>query len=201
MSKKVLILSASPRKGGNSDLLCDQFAKGAEEAGHQVEKLRVQEKKIAPCLACYGCRNTGVCVQKDDMAEILEKMVKADVLVLATPVYFYSMDGQLKTLIDRTLPRYTEIRDKEVYLFGTAGFGGDAAYFDQVLGRVEQNLNNSNRLVGTYMCQGKMPPAVRARYEAMPESPRRTAMLENFDRALAHPDEQDLAKLRAAVEA
>ena len=130
MSKKVLILSASPRKGGNSDLLCDQFAKGAEEAGHQVEKLRVQEKKIAPCLACYGCRNTGVCVQKDDMAEILEKMAKADVLVLATPVYFYSMDGQLKTLIDRTLPRYTEIRDKEVYFIATAaaGRGGHGAH-------------------------------------------------------------------------
>ena len=104
MAKKVLILSASPRKGGNSDLLCDQFAKGAEEAGHQVEKIRVQEKKIAPCLACYGCRNTGVCVQKDDMAAILDKLVEADVLVLATPVYFYSMDGQLKTLIDRTCP-------------------------------------------------------------------------------------------------
>ena len=120
MAKKVLILSASPRKGGNSDLLCDQFAKGAEEAGHQVEKIRVQEKKIAPCLACYGCRNTGVCVQKDDMAGILDKLVKADVLVLASPVYFYSMDGQLKTLIDRTLPRYTEIRDKEVYFIATA---------------------------------------------------------------------------------
>ena len=84
MSKKVLILSASPRKGGNSDLLCGQFAKGAEEAGHQVEKIRVQEKKIAPCLACYGCRGTGICVQRDDMAAILEKMVTADVLVLAT---------------------------------------------------------------------------------------------------------------------
>ena len=126
MSKKVLILSASPRKGGNSDLLCDQFAKGAEEAGHQVEKVRVQEKKISPCLACYGCRGTGVCVQKDDMAAILDKMVEADVLVLATPVYFYSMDGQLKTLIDRTLPRYTEIRDKEVYFIATAAAGRGA---------------------------------------------------------------------------
>ena len=63
MSKKVLILSASPRKGGNSDLLCDQFAKGAEEAGHQVEKIRVQEKKISPCLASNGCRGNGNCVQ------------------------------------------------------------------------------------------------------------------------------------------
>ena len=126
MSKKVLILSASPRKGGNSDLLCDQFAKGAEEAGHQVEKVRVQEKKISPCLACYGCRGTGVCVQKDDMAAILEKMVEADVLVLATPVYFYSMDGQLKTLIDRTLPRYTEIAEKDLYFIATAAAGAGA---------------------------------------------------------------------------
>ena len=87
MIKNVLILSASPRKGGNSDLLCDQFARGAEEAGHKVEKIRVQEKKIAPCLACYGCRNTGICVQKDDMAEILDKIVQADALVLAKKLY------------------------------------------------------------------------------------------------------------------
>ena len=126
MAKKILILSASPRKGGNSDILCDQFARGAQEAGHRVEKIRVQEKKISPCLACYGCRGTGVCVQKDDMAAILGKMVEADVLVLATPVYFYSMDGQLKTLIDRTLSRYTEIRDKEVYFIATAAAGRGA---------------------------------------------------------------------------
>ena len=123
MSKKILIVSASPRTGGNSDLLCDQFAKGAQEAGHQVEKIRVREKKIAPCLACYGCRGTGICVQKDDMAEILEKLVEADMLVLATPVYFYSMDGQLKTMIDRTLPRYTQIKDKELYFIATAAAG------------------------------------------------------------------------------
>ncbi len=126
MAKKILILSASPRKGGNSDLLCDQFAKGAQEAGHRVEKIRLQEQAIAPCRACYGCRGTGACVQKDDMAAILDKMVEADVLVLATPVYFYSMDGQLKTLIDRTLPRYTEIRDKEIYFIATAAAGKGA---------------------------------------------------------------------------
>ena len=126
MSKHILILSGSPRKGGNSDLLCDEFAKGAQEAGHQVEKIRVQEQKIGPCLACYGCRGTGVCVQKDGMAAILEKIVAADVLVLATPVYFYSMDGQLKTLIDRTLPRYTEIRNKEVWFIATAAAGKGA---------------------------------------------------------------------------
>ena len=94
-------------------------------------------------------------------------------------------------------------RDKEVFLFGTAGFGGDAAYFDQVLGRVEQNLNNSNRLVGTYMCQGEMPQSVRERYEKMRAStvhiPNLEELIENFDRALAHPNDADLAQIKRAV--
>ena len=126
MGKKVLILAGSPRKGGNSDLLCDEFARGAEEAGHKVEKIYVQEQKIGSCRACYGCRGTGACVQKDDMAPLLDKLVEADVIVLATPVYFYSMDGQLKTLIDRTLPRYTEIRNKDFYFIATAAAGPTA---------------------------------------------------------------------------
>lgn len=70
MAKKVLIISASPGTGGNSDLLCDQFKKGAEEAGNTVEKVQLQKQKIGGCLACYGCRGTGVCVQKDDMEEL-----------------------------------------------------------------------------------------------------------------------------------
>ena len=117
------MISGSPRKGGNSEILLGQFEKGAREAGNEVEKVSLREKKIAPCMACYGCRGTKTCVQKDDMGELLEKMVEADVLVLATPVYFYSMDGQLKTMIDRTLPRYTEIADKDVYLIATAAAG------------------------------------------------------------------------------
>lgn len=115
MSKKVLILSGSPRKNGNSDLLCDEFAKGAVEAGHQVEKIRVAEKNIGYCHACYGCKGTGVCVIKDDMAEVLQKMVDCDVLVLASPVYFYSIDAQLKAVIDRSVARWLEVKDKELY--------------------------------------------------------------------------------------
>ncbi|MBS4982443.1 MAG: flavodoxin family protein [Lachnospiraceae bacterium] len=95
--KQVLIISASPRKNGNSDLLCDQFAQGAKESGHHVEKVFLAEKQIGYCRGCGVCNTTHACVQKDDMAEILDKMVKADVIVLATPVYFYTMDGQLKT--------------------------------------------------------------------------------------------------------
>lgn len=115
MSKNVLIISASPRKGGNSDLLCDQFLKGAREAGHAAEKVFLPEHKIHYCTGCGVCNTTHRCVQKDDMAGILEKMVNADIIVLATPVYFYSMDGQLKTFIDRTVPRYTEISNKDFY--------------------------------------------------------------------------------------
>jgi len=120
MSKNVLILSGSPRKNGNSDLLCDEFMKGAIEAGHQVEKIRVADKNIGYCRACYGCKGTGVCVIKDDMMEVLQKMIDCDVLVLASPVYFYSIDAQLKAVIDRSVARWLEVKDKELYYIMTA---------------------------------------------------------------------------------
>ena len=88
---------------------------------------------------------------------------------------------------------------KRVALFGTAGFGGAPAYFDQILGRVKENLGPNVQVVGTYMCQGKMPQVVRDRYEGMEDSPRRTAMLENFDRALCHPDQGDLDRLKEQI--
>lgn len=118
--KKVLILSGSPRKGGNSDILCDRFAQGAREAGNQVEKIRVADKKIGYCHACYYCReHAGECAIKDDMAEILQNMIDADVIVLASPVYFYSIDAQLKAVIDRTVARWLEVKDKEFYYIAT----------------------------------------------------------------------------------
>lgn len=119
MGKKVLILSGSPRKGGNSDLLCDEFMRGAMESGNEVEKIRVASKKIAPCSACYYCKNSGECVHKDDMAEILQKMIDADVLVLASPIYFYSINAQLKAVIDRTVARWLEVKNKEFYYIAT----------------------------------------------------------------------------------
>lgn len=120
MKKKVLILSGSPRKSGNSDILCDEFAKGAIESGNDVEKIRVFEKNIGYCRACYACKKSGVCVIKDDMAELLQKMIDSDVIVLASPVYFYSIDAQLKAVIDRTVARWEEVRDKEFYYIVTA---------------------------------------------------------------------------------
>lgn len=126
MDKNILILSASPRKGGNSDLLCDEFMRGAREAGHDVEKIWLPEKKINYCTGCCTCvGKQGSCVQQDNMNEILEKILAADVMVLASPVYFHSMNGQMKTFIDRVCPIYTMVRDKEVY-FIIAAAGGDA---------------------------------------------------------------------------
>lgn len=120
MYKKVLILAGSPRKGGNSDTMCDAFMRGAQDAGHKVEKIRVAEKKISPCSGCYYCtRHTGICAHKDDMAEVLQKMIEADVIVLASPVYFYSIDAQLKAVIDRTVARWQEVRNKEFYYIVT----------------------------------------------------------------------------------
>lgn len=125
MSKNILIISASPRKGGNSDLLCDEFMRGAKEAGHLVEKIRLAEKTINYCTGCCACIGSqGSCVQQDDMNELLEKLLACDVMVLATPVYFHSMNAQLKTFIDRVCPIYTLLKEKEVY-FVVAAAGSE----------------------------------------------------------------------------
>lgn len=126
MSKKVLVLSGSPRKGGNSDLLCDEFMRGAREGGNAVEKIFIRDKRIGYCTACYYCRDTGNgCAIKDDMAEILDKMLESDIIVMASPVYFYSIDAQLKTVIDRTVAKWREIKNKEFYYIMTAAEDSD----------------------------------------------------------------------------
>ncbi len=121
MKKRILILSSTPRRHGNSDRLCDEFLRGAQEAGHDVEKVFLKDKRIGYCTGCGVCYNGAKpCSQRDDAAEIVGKMVEADVIVLATPVYFYTMSAQMKTLIDRCCARYTEMTDKEFYFIVTA---------------------------------------------------------------------------------
>jgi multimeric flavodoxin WrbA len=127
MSKKILILSSSPRKAGNSETLCDQFRDGALSANHTVDKVVLAEKKINYCTGCGACAANGKCAQKDDMALVLESMLKADVIVLSTPVYFYTMCAQMKTVLDRTVARYTEIANKEFYFIVAAADGSKAA--------------------------------------------------------------------------
>ena len=131
--KKVLILEGSPRRNGNSAILSDEFARGAEEAGCSVEKVRIAGKKIAGCLGCNACyRNGGICVQKDDMAEIREKMLTADIIVLASPIYFYSMTAQLKAVIDRSYAFYQQLEGKTFYFLITCG-APDAAFTETML--------------------------------------------------------------------
>lgn len=120
MNKKILVISSSPRRGGNSDRLCDRFIAGAAEAGHEMEKIVLRDRKINYCTGCGICNAGKPCPQKDDAAEIVAKMIEAEVIVLATPVYFYTMCGQMKTLIDRCCARYREIGGKEFYFIVSA---------------------------------------------------------------------------------
>ena len=107
--KKVLIVSGSPRKNGNTAALIERFAAGAAEAGHQVEVVHLCEKKIGYCVNCDSCRiNHTDCVIDDDAREIVAKALECDVMVLATPVYFYNVTAQMKTLIDRFYAREHE---------------------------------------------------------------------------------------------
>ena len=119
--KKIVIVSSTFRKNGNSELLAKQFEKGALESGNSVQTIFLRDVKPQFCTGCLSCLNTGKCVLKDGVNALLPAVREADVLVFATPVYYYSMSGQLKTFLDRLNPLYG--RDnafKEVYLIATS---------------------------------------------------------------------------------
>ncbi len=121
MNKKVLIISSSLRKGGNSEMLAKEFEKGALKSGNEVEIVYLRDKSIGFCRGCLACLKLGKCVIGDDAVEIAEKIKNADVLVFATPVYYYSVSGQLKTMLDRANPLYdSDYRFTDVYLLSTA---------------------------------------------------------------------------------
>lgn len=116
MSKNILIVSSSLSGTKNTKKICEQFEKGALESLNKVELLELKGKKINFCLGCNTCqRNGGTCVYKDDAIEITDKMIKADVIVLASPVYFYSITGQMKTVIDRCYSKFNLIKNKDFY--------------------------------------------------------------------------------------
>lgn len=124
--KNILIISTSPRKGGNSESLALEFAKGAEEAGNKVETVFFREKNIGFCKGCLACTKTNRCVIKDDAAELVEKMMAADVIAFATPIYYYEMSGQMKTLLDRGNPMYSaDYAFRDIYLLSTAAEDGE----------------------------------------------------------------------------
>lgn len=121
MSKKVLILSSSLRRSSNSEALADELRRGAEDAGHSAEKISLAEKTISFCRGCLTCLKTGKCIINDDSREITEKMFRAEVIVFATPVYYYSICGQLKTLFDRANALFaSDYSFRDIYLLAAA---------------------------------------------------------------------------------
>lgn len=99
--KKVLGIIGSPRKGGNTEIITDSILKGAREAGALIEKVRLTDLNISPCLACESCADTRICVQKDDMPALLKKMKESDVWIMGTPVYYQGPTAQFKAFQDR----------------------------------------------------------------------------------------------------
>ena len=118
---KVVIISTSLRAGSNSHALAEQFAAGAKDTGHEVELISLRGKEIKFCIGCFGCQRTGKCVFKDDVPAIMESVLNADVICWATPIYYYEMSGQMKTLIDRLNPMYPmDYKFRDIYLLTTA---------------------------------------------------------------------------------
>ena len=111
---KIILLEGSPNKNGSSNLLADCFRHGAEEAGHSVEIVDVAHANIHPCTGCIRCGYEGPCVQKDDVEAIRRKILDADMLVFVTPLYYYGMSAQLKTMIDRFCAFNSSIQRKHM---------------------------------------------------------------------------------------
>lgn len=98
---RIIMLMGSPNEKGSSRILADFFMQGAIEAGHQVEQIDVAHANIHPCTGCVHCGYEGPCVQKDDVEEIRSKILAADMMIFVTPLYYYGMTAQLKTMVDR----------------------------------------------------------------------------------------------------
>ena len=158
--KKVIVISTSLRPGSNSHAMAEQFARGAEAAGHQVELVTLRGKEIRFCVGCLSCQQTGACVFKDDVPAIMESVLNADVVCWATPIYYYEMSGQMKTLIDRMNAMYPkDYRFRDIYLLATAT--EDEEHVPQ---RAIEGLTGwidcypKSRLAGTLFCGGVPMP-------------------------------------------
>ena len=135
MNKKVYIVSSTPRKNGNSEILANEFARGAEEAGNSVTRINIRDINLKFCIGCLYCQSHEKCVLNDEMNALYAEVQSADVLVFATPIYYYEMSGQLKTFLDRLNPLYPRKNNfKDVYLLATAADEEDSAMDGAVKG-------------------------------------------------------------------
>ena len=121
MSKKVFIVCSSPRKNGNSDSLAKEFSKGAIESGNEVKIVNVRDLEVNFCTGCLACHKINKCVINDSVNSLLEEIKNSDVIVFATPIYYYCVSGQLKTFLDRLNPLYgKDNKFKEVFLLASS---------------------------------------------------------------------------------
>jgi len=121
MNKNILVIATSLRNGGNSDILADELIRGAKDNGSNVEKISLAGKTIGFCKGCLVCQKTQQCVMKDDAEKIAQKVKNADTIVFATPIYYYEMSGQMKTLLDRLNPLFSsDYTFREIYMIATA---------------------------------------------------------------------------------
>lgn len=156
MSKKIVVLSTSLRANSNSELLAKSFVEGAKEAGNEVEYISLKNKDIRFCIGCLACQKTGHCVIKDDVADIMNSVLEADVVVWATPIYYYEMSGQMKTLIDRLNPMYSkDYKFRDIYLLATAAEEGDEV-FEKVITGLNGWIDCFEKasIQGTVLCGG-----------------------------------------------
>ncbi|MDO4961646.1 MAG: flavodoxin family protein [Eubacteriales bacterium] len=152
---KVLVLMGSPRRNGNTSILCDEFIRGAMESGHETEKINIVDLKVNGCLGCNGCqRNGGTCVQKDDMAGLYDKIMAADVVVLASPIYYYTWTAQMKAVIDRTYALLGRMQNKKFYMISACGAPSEEwnqtmlASFRQYLGCYDETVTEGGYVFG-----------------------------------------------------
>ena len=158
--KNVLVISSSLRKNSNSDFLAKEFARGAEESGNKVDFVSLFEKRIEFCRGCLACQKTQRCVINDDADEIREKMLKADIIVFATPIYYYEMSGQLKTLLDRMNPLYSsDYSFRNIYILTTAA-EDEAHVPERAISGVQGWIDcfKKAQLAGTLFCGGVNDP-------------------------------------------
>lgn len=120
--KKIMVISSSPHKISNSEMLANYFIKGAKEAGHTCEMIKIRDLDMKFCKGCLACQKKGNCVIKDGITKnLLNSIMESDILVFATPVYYYAISGQLKTFIDRMNPLYpTNYKFRDIYVIATA---------------------------------------------------------------------------------
>jgi multimeric flavodoxin WrbA len=158
--KKVIVISTSLRRGSNSDMLADKFAFGAKSAGNDVEKISLSGKNIQFCKGFMGCHKLGKCVINDDVNDIMAKVMEAEVVVWATPIYYYEMSGQMKTLIDRMNAMYErDYKFRDVYLLTTAAEDEKETPKRAEIGLIGWiDCYPKSRLAGTLFCGGVNDP-------------------------------------------